>query len=85
MSPNVGSVLGGVRDPPVGNPSVGVEAEQEERTLHRLAVPQLHRMAPRLAVFDHSGFDLGRANSRSVDRFQVSSAFHLDDCREKQG
>lgn len=69
MSPDVGSVLGGVRDFPVGNPSVGVEAEQEERTLHRLAVPQLHRMAPSAAVFHHSGLDLGWANSRSVDGF----------------
>ena len=85
MSPDVGAVLGSVRDFPVGNPAGGVEFEQEKRPLHRLAVPQLHRMAPRLAVFDHSGFDLGRSNSRSVYGFQVSSAFHLDDCREKQG
>ena len=85
MSPDVGSVLSGVRDPPVSNPSIGVELEQEKRPLHALSITQLHRMTPRLAVFHHSGFDLGRSNSRSVYGFQVSSAFHLDNCREKQG
>lgn len=69
MSPDVGAVLGSVWDPPVSDPAVGVEAEQAERTLHGLAVPQLHRMAPCPAVCDHYGLDLSRADSRSIDGF----------------
>lgn len=39
MTPDVCAILGSIRNLSVGNPAVGVKAEQAERALHRLPVP----------------------------------------------
>ena len=70
MPPDVRPVFWGVGNPAVGNPTVGVQAEDSEGPLHRLPVAQFDLVAPLDEVSDSSWFNLRRTHGVSVPSIQ---------------